>query len=85
MSKDSVEVSAKHNVRAGLDAARADLNKWKKETEGGLKLERDSKVKRNVLGLASDLGSATSGTDALAAAGNRLSDVFQNKLNMYLG
>ena len=84
MSKVLVEVSAKNNVRAGLDAARADLNKWKKETEGGLKLERDSKVKRNVLGLASDLGSATSGTDALAAAGNRLSDVFQNKLKTAL-
>ena len=85
MSKVSVEVSAKNNVRAGLDAARADLNKWKKETEGGLKLERENKVKRNVIGLASDLGNATSGTDALAAAGARLSDVFQNKLGTAIG
>ena len=85
MSKVSVEVSAKNNVRAGLDAARADLNKWKKETEGGLKLERDSKVKSNLLGLAGDLTKATSGTEALAAAGERLSEVFQNKLGTAIG
>ncbi|NBW10137.1 MAG: hypothetical protein EBR82_19125 [Caulobacteraceae bacterium] len=85
MSKVSVEVSTKNNVRAGLDAARADLNKWKKETEGGLKLERDNKIKRNVVGLAGDLANATSGTDALAAAGARLSDVFQNKLGTAIG
>tara|TARA_R110000868_G_scaffold177691_9_gene416711 strand:- start:241 stop:1245 length:1005 start_codon:yes stop_codon:yes gene_type:complete len=85
MGKVTVEVSAKNNVRAGLDAARADLNKWKKETEGGLKLERDSKVKSNLIGLAGDLTKATTSTEALAAAGARLADVFQNKLGTAIG
>lgn len=88
MAAVSVTIGAENKTKAGLDAAKSDVRKWKADVDkiangrggGGVVLEGDNKVKRSMANITSGLLQANNAGEAVISTLSGLENIFRSSL-----